>query len=700
MREGGGHRGRHFVTAGRKGFETAGRPVDIKAHAAPRGRGAASGDPVPARVWSGPMRDREKTKTELTAELRELRRRLTEAEAASQTTELELLRSFAAALPDLAFVFDSDGRTLDVITRSHELLFATPDAVVGRSLGDILPPSVAEPAIDLLRLALDTGEPQELEYELDVPAGPRWFEARLARMDSPRGARVACVVRDITDRRSIDEALRRSEARLHAVIESLPFEFYALDRDGAYVMQNSISRHVRGDVVGQRPEEVAPTEELRRVWASNHRRAFAGESVTSERVLPIDGERRHVLHVVAPIRRGRDIDGLVGLTMDLTDQRTLTDQMHKTQKLESLGLLASGIAHDFNNLLMAVVGHISLARMQQKAGANTEPLLEEAERACLRAQALTQQLMTFARGGEPVPEVVHLPELLRESARFATAGSRCRCELDVPSDLWPALVDLGQIHQVINNLILNSVQAMPQGGIIGVAAENVNAGPELGVEAGRYVRFLVADAGVGISADDLARVFDPYFTTSPENHGLGLAVAHSIVTRHGGTITIDSHEGEGSVAVVLLPAAEPGAARVEVVAEPAARGSGRVLVMDDEAALRSVTTTMLESLGYSAEAAASCLEAVALFEKARAERRPFRAAVLDLTVPGGPGGLECMARLRAIDPGIRAVVSSGYSSDPVLANYDQHGFAGVLPKPFSREQLGAVLRDVLGTPSS
>jgi len=303
--------------------------------------------------------------------------------------------------------------------------------------------------------------------------------------------------------------------------------------------------------------------------------------------------------------------------------------------------------------------------------------------------------MTFARGGQPIPEVVYLADLLRESARFATSGSSCLYELDIPEQLWPALVDLGQIHQVLNNLIMNAVQAMPHGGTVAIAAENVAGGEQWGLEPGRYVRFAIADQGVGISADDLAKVFDPYFTTNPSGHGLGLAVAHSIVGRHGGTIEIDSHEGEGSVVVVYLPAAEPGVQAVETTVESVARGSGRILVMDDEFALRNVTTIMLESLGYTAEAAASCYEAVALFEGAREQGRPFCAAILDLTIPGGPGGVACAERLRAIDPSVRTVVASGYANDPVLADHVQHGFAGVLSKPFSREQLSEVLHRIL-----
>ncbi|HEJ83179.1 MAG TPA: response regulator, partial [Desulfobacteraceae bacterium] len=356
---------------------------------------------------------------------------------------------------------------------------------------------------------------------------------------------------------------------------------------------------------------------------------------------------------------------------------------------------AGGIAHDFNNILTTIMGNIALAKDRAAPGDEIFDLLHEAEMGAIRAQTLTRQLLTFAKGGVPVKETASIEDVLRESATFVLRGSKSRCEFSIQEDLWPAEVDTGQISQVIHNVVINADQAMPEGGIIRVAAENcmVRDGQGLPIRPGRYIRISIADQGMGIAERHLSRIFDPYFTTKQKGSGLGLATTFSIIKKHDGHVTVESRLGEGATFHIYLPASEK--APQEKVESGVIQGSGRILVMDDEALLRKMLGQVLSKLGYESEFAGDGAEAVRMFKEARESGKPFDAVILDLTVPGGMGGKEAIRRLQEIDPGIRAIVSSGYSDDPVLANFREYGFKGMIPKPFDLRSLGKVLHEVV-----
>ena len=385
----------------------------------------------------------------------------------------------------------------------------------------------------------------------------------------------------------------------------------------------------------------------------------------------------------------------------LKREAQLEAELVRASRLESLGLLAGGIAHDFNNLLTVVMGNLSLARMDTKMEPDSANSLRDAEKAVVRARDLTQQLLTFAKGGAPLRTAVVLPDVVREVAEFALRGSRSRCQFDIPDGLWPANVDKGQIGQVVQNIVINAAQAMPAGGIIEITMQNDVPGAELVqvLPPGRYVKLTIADHGPGIPPEDLQRIFDPYFTTKKHGSGLGLATAHSIVKKHAGHISAESVVGQGTVFRIWLPAAEskPHLTKASaVIASPqAAPGAVRILFMDDEELILNVGRTLLRRIGYDITTVADGEAAVQEYARALQEGRPYALVILDLTVPGGMGGRQTLEHLLKLDPSVRAIVSSGYSNDLVLSNYQAYGFRGMVSKPYEITDLAHAIERVL-----
>ena len=370
-------------------------------------------------------------------------------------------------------------------------------------------------------------------------------------------------------------------------------------------------------------------------------------------------------------------------------------QLHHAQKMESIGTLAGGIAHDFNNILTMILGNVSMAKLRVSPEDEIFDLLSEAETASVRAQTLTKQLLTFAKGGAPLKETASIKDILKESSHFVLRGSKSSCESSIAEDLWPAEVDVGQISQVINNIVINANQAMPKGGTIQVAADNliIEDRHDLPIKPGRYIRISIKDHGVGIAEDHFLNIFDPYFTTKQEGSGIGLATTYSIIKKHDGHITVKSRLGVGTTFHIYLPASDkivPEKEKVKLI-----KGQGRILVMDDEASLRKVVGRMLKNLGYESEFAKDGAEAIRIYKEAQASEKPYHAVILDLTVPGKMGGKDAVKKLLEIDPEVKAIVSSGYSDDPVLSNFQEYGFKGMMPKPFTSRLLSKVLHDVL-----
>ncbi len=514
-------------------------------------------------------------------------------------------------------------------------------------------------------------------------------------------------------------ALQDSEARLNLVFDAVPALISFLDSDLRFVYANQEyerwfgvpGRRLIGRTLAELLGEAAYHEVEPKLQA-----ALSGQPVSFEREqeFPLGGRRAvrvlYTPHVVAD-----EVRGVFVLVEDLTEHKRAEAEVLRTAKLESIGVLAGGIAHDFNNLLTAMLGNLSLAgsRLRSSDAAGAAEVLGEAETATRRARGLTQQLLTFSKGGLPVKRVLSLGDLLHETTRFTLRGTSTRGEVCVEPDLAPVEADEDQLSQVIQNLLINAQQAMAGGGEIVVSAENaaLAAGNPMTLPPGAYVKITVTDDGVGIPPENLPKIFDPYFTTKDQGSGLGLAAAYSIVRNHGGAISAasDGVPGRGTTFTIYLPAQTPlpteGGRPHKVAPAPASVGAtlcgrppsvgpARVLIMDDEEMVRLVGARMLQMEGHQVETAANGEAAVEMFRLAHGNGRPFDVVIVDLTVQGGMGGLDTLEALRLIDPAVRVIVSSGYSTDPVMADFERYGFVGVVPKPYRIEQICGAVRHV------
>jgi len=515
------------------------------------------------------------------------------------------------------------------------------------------------------------------------------------------------VNQDITERKKAEETLRHEKERLAVTLRSIGDAVVTTDVQGRVTLMNKVAEGLTGwkeaDAAGRALEEVfrmADEEpgQRREGLVSEMLRAGDGkEPVVRATLVSRDGTRRVIAETVAPIRdKDGQAVGLVLVFRDMTERQKMEDELLKVSKLDALGMLAGGLAHDFNNILTGILGNINLAKLVAPPMSEMVEMLSEAENASLEAKNLTHQLLTFARGGRPVKKIIDPGKIVRETAFFVARGSKVKCEFRIAADLHPVEADEGQITQVVSNIVINAVQAMPQGGTLEVSAENLAvSGGTLPLPAGPYVKLSLKDFGVGISAEHLPKIFDPYFSTKQFGSGLGLATSFSIVKKHGGHLTADSRLGEGTTFHIYLPAS-PG----KTVARPPSerkviRGSGRILVMDDDRFVRSLAMRLFPDLGYEADFAEDGGQAVEMFRKAREGGKPYAAVVLDLTVPGGMGGKEALSALREIDPAVKAVASSGYSNDPVMANHKEYGFAEILMKPYRMVDVAEVLHRLL-----
>ncbi len=413
---------------------------------------------------------------------------------------------------------------------------------------------------------------------------------------------------------------------------------------------------------------------------------------------PAGDETKNYRIISSPIN---DVSGnivaVIEMVEDVTEKLKVEKERERADKLESIGILAGGIAHDFNNILAGFMGSVSRAKMDINPNSEAFKALERAEAASIRAVKLTDQLLTFSKGGAPIKEKASIEELVRDTVGFALSGSNVKYDILIPDDIWEVKVDKGQISQVIQNLVMNAAQAMPSGGETRILVENLQLEPGqlVSLDKGKYVKISVQDHGIGIPDDYLQKIFDPYFTTKQQGSGLGLATVYSVVKNHDGHIDVTSELGVGTTFDVYLPATGKARSKERPSETAIVPGSGKVLVVDDEEIIRITLADILTKIGYEVKSASEGQEAIRLFKKEKDRSQPFDIVILDLTIPGGMGGKEAISKLREIDPDVKAVVSSGYSTDPVIASFREHGFSGYIKKPFKVSDLSTVLDDIL-----
>jgi CheY-like chemotaxis protein/anti-sigma regulatory factor (Ser/Thr protein kinase) len=381
---------------------------------------------------------------------------------------------------------------------------------------------------------------------------------------------------------------------------------------------------------------------------------------------------------------------------DITERKKIDEERLTFQKLESIGLLAGGIAHDFNNVLTAIMGNVSLAMMYARPDSELFLRLLEVEKASIRARDLTLQLLTFSKGGKPVKRTLSVAECIRESVNLSLIASNVKYEIDLPKKLRIVEADQGQLGQAINNIIINADQAMQHDGYIRILAENVDLDErnDLDLPGGQYVRITIADHGPGIPKENLQRIFEPYFSTKENAQGLGLAVSHSIIKKHEGLITVESAPGTGAVFHIFLPATSRQVLEDETIEEKPLKAKRKVLLMDDEEMIRFVASEIVRQIGYDIDLARNGEEALEMYKNAMDSGHPYDAVILDLTIPDGMGGQDTIRHLIEIDPEIKAIVSSGYSNDPVMANFRDYGFREVIAKPYKIREMNRVLYKV------
>jgi len=632
---------------------------------------------------------------------------------------LFLMQTLLDTIPTPIFYKNIQGIYLGCNKALTDFLGLPKEELIGKSVYDVYSKDLADKYSEMDAALFRQLGIQIYDFSMDRADGTRRYinfhKATYSTADGTLAGLVGVMI-DITERKRAEEALLDSEQKLANIIDFLPDATFVIDTKGKVIAWNKAIEEMTGvkakDMVGKGNYEYAlPFYGERRpilidlVLESKNEIEKYDEVKREDRALAavvhfnnFRGKESYLFgKASALIDLHGNMIGSIESIRDITALRKTETNRLQFSKLESLGTMAGGIAHDFNNILTAILGNIGLALLDGKKEPKVQDRLVQAEQACWRAQALSQQLLTFAKGGAPIKKIVSIANLLKESAILSLSGSKSRCEMSIPGDLWPMEADEGQINQVIGNLLINAAQAMSEGGIIKIKAENilVEAKSNLPISKGKYVKLAIADQGVGISQKYLDKIFDPYFSTKQKGSGLGLATAYSIIKNHSGHIQVESQLGVGTTFYIYLPTIEKGVTDAEPETAKPTMGQGKVLIMDDEEMVREVLGEMLSRLGYEADFAIDGSQSIDKFVKAKEANQPFAAVILDLTIPGGMGGKEAIKELLKIAPQVKAIVSSGYSDDPIMADFQKYGFAGVIAKPYRVSELGKVLNKAL-----
>ncbi len=678
------------------------------------------------------MEDQEKTKDQLIDELKILRKRIAEYENS-------IAKSKISPLVDNILYFAKEGLLLfsdNVTWENEELDFSlfnnspNPVLVVNPDSSIIFANSALQ---EITRFTFDDIIFKKIPYpwfiqdisydhhgdfDIEIEKVPKKFEEIYQNKDGKKfwventitpiisNNMVRCYISswiDITERKRAEEELANEKEWLAVTLRSIGDGVIAIDTNYNVILINKSAEILTGwnseDAVGKRLSEIFSIK-------NGH-----DHEIYKEKLLKTDNPLFHDFTIMD--RNGLErivsascnlisdssgnVIGAVLVFRDITEKQRTEEEILRIQRLESLGTLAGGIAHDFNNILTAILGNISLARIYKDIDKIQERLLE-AEKSTLKARDLTKQLHTFSKGGAPIKKTAHISDFIKDSVIFASKGTKIKFEFDIADDLWAVDIDESMMNQVINSLVINAIRTMPDGGVVKVYGQNVDikANSGLPLKESKYVKISIEDNGSGIPKEYINRIFDPYFSIKGQGGDLGLAAAYSIVRRHDGHITVDSLEGYGTTFSIYLPAYPETIAiqKIRRIEKPI-MGKGRILLMDDEKYIRDIASEMLSNIGYKVITTIDGNEALLMYEEAKKMGQSYDAVILDLVVPGGMGGKEVIQKLIQIDPDVKAIVSSAYSNDPIMADWQKYGFKGVIAKPYKITELSEVLHNVL-----
>lgn len=513
---------------------------------------------------------------------------------------------------------------------------------------------------------------------------------------------------DDTKRMEAEKALKESEERLllaqntaqlgswdwnvisgEIVWSDNMFNVLGIEKDGIVPSYDLFINHVHSEDRDKVNNAVNRSLELGEPYDVEHRVS-----------LP-DGVVKHIHETGMVYYENEKPIRMIGVAQDITERKRTEEELYKGQKLESLGVLAGGIAHDFNNLLTIIQGNISVAMMDMEPEHKAIKTLEKSINATTRAGELTSQLLSFSKGNKPVKKIINLKNILNESVSMVLSGRNTEYICNISSELNNVNADQGQISQVLNNILINAVQAMPKGGTITINADNYEVTGQASGDLlpGIYAKLTIADQGYGMSEKVMSKIFDPYFTTKDEGNGLGLASSYSIIKKHDGTINVESEEGVGTLFTVLLPTENVAVEDNRDKSTDDVKGEGRVLVLDDDESIADLIELILTNAGYKVDVVSSGEEAIRVYKSAFDGRDPFNAVLMDLTIRGGMGGKDAMGILNNFDPNICAIVSSGYSNDPIVAEYEKYGFKASVSKPYRAKDLLSGIKDALKSKS-
>ncbi|MEJ2032972.1 MAG: PAS domain S-box protein [Deltaproteobacteria bacterium] len=505
-------------------------------------------------------------------------------------------------------------------------------------------------------------------------------------------------VRNITKHVEAIKALADSEKRYKTLFESANDAIFIKDMNGKILDANNIAYESLGydkkDLIGMNISQVDHPDFARKIPEQIKTLQEQGKIIFESVYRRKDGSTMPVEVSATVINLGEN-DVILSVVRDISLRKKLGKEILKVKKLETTGVLAGGIAHDFNNILTAILGNINLALSDTKLSEETKRRLIDSEKASLRATGLTQQLLTFAKGGAPVKKTSSLGKIVTDSASFVLRGDKVSCIYDIHSDLWPVEIDEGQISQVIQNIVINASHAMPEGGNITITCENVNSVSREGLPSirdGRYVKISIHDNGLGMSPNVLEKIFDPYFTTKHRGSGLGLAISQSIIQKHDGYIMAESNLDLGSTFTIYLPASEKKVqAETNLPEEIKKLPKAKILLMDDDEMVRDTGREMLVKLGHEVVLSEDGRQAIDLYRESFMENNKFDLVIMDLTVPGGVGGEDAVRGILSIDPNAKVIVSSGYSNNRIMANYKHYGFCSAITKPYRIQKLSEII---------